>query len=128
VARRALAGEAPARLEDLATGIGAPVAVLDDLVGDLVAHGVLLRAAEPEGIALARPPDRVTAAEALAVVRDPQPAADRHPLAVDDAVLELLAARDRATQTVLGEVTLAALASRPATAPSILTPLTRARR
>lgn len=125
VARRALAAQPPPRVDDLAAAIAAPVAVLEDLVDDLVARGILLRAAEPEGIALARPPDSVTAAEALAVVRDPEPGA--RPLGVDSAVTELLAARDRATQEVVGDVTLAALASRPAPPPSILTTLTRAR-
>ena len=128
IARRALAGEPPLRLEDLATAIAAPVAVLEDLIDDLVAHGILLRAAEPEGIALVSPPDRVPVAEALAVVRDPEPVPRARPLAVDDAVTELLAARDRATQDVVGDVTLAALASRPASPPSVLAPLARARR
>jgi membrane protein len=128
IARRALAGVAPPRLEDVATTIGAPVAILDDLVDDLVVHGLLLRAAQPEGVALARPPDRITVADVLTVVRDPEPPDPSRRFALEDAVTQVLEARDRAVDEAVGDVSLAALASTPAPAGRPVATLARARR
>ncbi|HXH81642.1 MAG TPA: YhjD/YihY/BrkB family envelope integrity protein [Candidatus Tectomicrobia bacterium] len=128
IARRSLDGRPPPRLGELATTLAAPVTVLEDLVDDLVARGVLLRAAEPEGVALARPPDHVTVADVLAVVHDPERQAAVPPAAVDDAVAAALEARDRAVAGAVGSTTLAALASRADQPPVAVASLVRARR
>jgi membrane protein len=112
VTRRALARQPPARLEEIAVTIDAPVKSLEHVIDDLVARGVLLRAAEPEGLALARGPDEVTAADILAIVADPEdaPAED---VRLPAAVAAVLGARDRAVRESLGRVTLRTLAGEP---------------
>ena len=67
-----------------------------------------LRAAEPEGIALARSPEQVSALEILDILRGPQPRADLDP---ESAVSALIDRRERAIQQVMEGVTLKSLAA-----------------
>jgi len=85
----------PSQPTDLAASLG--VSSLENLIDDFVRAGILLRSSEPEGVALARPPESVTVKEILDVVGDSAaqeiqntgPAADillRRDRAVDDAL------------------------------------------
>lgn len=125
ITRRALVRQPPARVEEIAVTIDAPVKNLEDVIDDLVTRGVLLRAAEPEGVALARGPDEVTAADVLAIIADPEdaPADD---VRLPAAVAAVLGARDRAVHEVLGRVTLRTLAGEPPREAAV-TPLARHR-
>jgi membrane protein len=108
VTRRHLAGERPVGLADLAHQLNAPHSLMEDLLDAFVRRGVLLRSAEPDGVALARPPERVTVTEVLQIVRDPdgtEPAPETL-----SAVSEALRLRDRAARTALDGLTLHELA------------------
>jgi membrane protein len=108
VTRRHLAGERPVGLADLAHQLNAPHSLMEDLLDAFVRRGVLLRSAEPDGVALARPPERVTVTEVLQIVRDPdgtEPAQETL-----SAVSEALRLRDRAARTALDGLTLHTLA------------------
>lgn len=65
VMHRYLGGAPPSRLGQLVGRLHAPADVLDELVR----RGVLLRAAEPHGVALASLPERVALSEVLDAVR-----------------------------------------------------------
>lgn len=106
ITRRYLSGRAPWSPTELSAYLG--VSSLGNLIDDLVKVGILLRSAEPEGVALARPPESVTVKEILDIVAD---------AAVDEAksggaVGEVLARRDQAVQQAMEGITLAALASK----------------
>jgi hypothetical protein len=75
-----------------------------------VDHGLLVRTAEPEGIALARAPDDVPVAEVLALIRDPAGRDAAGELQVPAVLAELLAVRDRAVDEALAGITLRTLA------------------
>jgi membrane protein len=109
VARRHLAGDPPANPSDLALQLNAPLSLLEEMLDTFVRRGILLRSADPEGVALARPPDQVTALEILEGVRDP----DAVDPAFDDAAAagaDLLRRRDRAVRQALDGLTLRAVA------------------
>lgn len=106
IGRRHLAGQPPIRLQEIASAIQAPVAVLDDLVDDFVREGILLRSAEPDAIALARAPEVVPVAEVLAVVRDPERPKGPAVRPGADPVSAVLDARDRAEREALEGVTI----------------------
>jgi len=108
ITRRYLAGEPPLRLEALARMVRAPLAIVEDLIEDFVAHGILARAVEPDAIVLARSPERVTIAEVLETIREPVPAA-----AIDVAhepVVGIIRRRDEAVDQALAGLTLQSLA------------------
>jgi membrane protein len=113
VTRRFLEGEPLGRLAPMARTIGAPLANLQPIVDDLVARGILLRAAEPEGLALAASPDRVTAVDVLDVVRDPATVDGPSLAAAADAGAEVLRRRDTAVREALENVTLRDLVALP---------------
>jgi len=102
-ARRHLAGEPPQGAAALARDLGLPLEVVEDFVDALVRCGVLLRSAEPPGIALARAPAQVRSGEILDAVRGAAPAAD-------GPIGALLAERDRAVRAAVDETTLEMLA------------------
>jgi DNA-binding IscR family transcriptional regulator len=104
ITRRYLSGRAPWTPTELAAFHG--VSSLGNLIDDLVKAGILLRSAEPEGVALARPPDRVTVKEILDIVGDAGGAELKNGRAVDDVLMR----RDQAVQSAMEGVTLAALA------------------
>jgi len=106
ITRRFLAGEPPGRLSAMARMIGAPLAHLHPIIDDLVARGILLRAAEPEGLALAMSPDQVSVVDVLDVVRDPAMTDKPALAAAGDAGASALRRRDAAVREVLEGVTL----------------------
>src|SRR4029450_10472159 len=65
ITRRYLAAKPPLRLDDLARLLGAPLAIVDEVIEDFVAHGFLARAVEPDGVVLARTPELITVAAGL---------------------------------------------------------------
>jgi hypothetical protein len=74
------------------------------VIDQLVCGGLLLRAAEPPGIGLARAPDRVSAAEVFAALRG-----DLSAPVAEDPFLSLLRQRDLEVQRVFGGITLKTL-------------------
>lgn len=109
IARRHLSGEAPARPAELAAAVGAPLSLLEEVLDEFVGRGIVLRAAEPEGVALARPPEQVTVLEALYALRDPE-AFDWGSLDDQaDTIAAVLRLRDRAVAQALDGLTLRSL-------------------
>ena len=115
VTRRFLAGDPPGRLSAMARMIGAPLAHLQPIVDHLVARGILLRAAEPEGLALAASPDQVTVVDILDVVRDPGTVDGPALAAAGDAGATILRRRDQVVREALERVSLRELVTLPGT-------------
>ncbi len=69
VARRHLAGAPPISAPELATASGLPSAMVEEIIDQMVEHSILLAAERPPGIALARPPEAITVAELLTILR-----------------------------------------------------------
>jgi membrane protein len=109
IARRYIAGQPTSHPAELATHLRMPLSTVEGLVDEFVQHGLLLRAAEPEGIALARAPEQVSALEILDILRGPQPPADLD--RSESAVSELIDRRERAIQQVMEGATLKSLAA-----------------
>jgi membrane protein len=110
VARRHLSGQPPARLAELPRALALPVATVDDLVDELIRAGILLRSAEPEGVALARAPELVQVAGVLGLLRDPTGVVARLPEDGRDPVGCVLRRRDDAVREALDGLTLRDLA------------------
>lgn len=106
ITRRFLAGEPPARLAHLTQLIGAPLTQMQPTIDHLVARGILLRAAEPAGLALAVSPDQVSVVDVLDVVRDPASIDERALHAAADAGAMALRRRDAAVREALERVSL----------------------
>jgi DNA-binding IscR family transcriptional regulator len=68
ITRRHFSDEPPWEQTELAARFG--VSNLETLIDDFVRAGILLRSAEPEGVALARPPESVTVKNILEIVSD----------------------------------------------------------
>jgi membrane protein len=111
ITRRYLDEGGPARPVDLARTLDAPLAVLEDLIEEFVAAGLLVRTAEPDGVMLARAPDQVTVVDALGAIREPPSSRDVEPPAVPTPVAATLRRRDDAVRDALGSVSLRALAT-----------------
>jgi membrane protein len=111
VSRAHLSGHPPVRLEALASAVEAPLADLDQVLDGFVRRGIILRSAEPEGVALARPPEQVSILDALHALRDPDATEERALAAGADAVGAVLRLRDRAVRQALDGLTLASLAA-----------------
>src|SRR5262245_31230209 len=81
------------------------VSNLENLIDHFVRAGILLRSAEPEGVALARPPENVTVKDILEIVSDSvmQDANEAGPVA------DILLRRDQAVQKALEGFTLKSL-------------------
>jgi membrane protein len=127
ITRRYLAGEPPLRLDDLARLLGAPLAIVDEVIEDFVAHGFLARAVEPDGVVLARTPELITVAEVLAAIREP--AHDAVDLAVADGpAVDTLRRRDDAVDHALAGLTLRSVASEAATPEAVVAKLSAYRR
>jgi membrane protein len=109
VTRGYLRGEGPRKPQELARTLAVALPDLEALLDRFVQQGLLCRTAEPEGVALGRPPEQVSVIEVLEGLRgreDPR-AADA---AADKPVAEVLGQRDVAVRATLGKVTLLALA------------------
>jgi membrane protein len=122
VTRRYLAGGPPWRIADLAADLHAPASSVDDLVEALTRQGILLRVAEPAGVALGRPPEAVTAAEVLEAVRGRTGDDGATGEGRDDPVASLLARRDEVVRQTVAAVTLRTLALGAAGSPPAVAP------
>ena len=127
ITRRYLAGEPPLRLDDLARLLGAPLAIVDEMIEDFVAHGFLARAIEPDGVVLARTPELITVAEVLAAIREPGHNAVDLDVAPGPAV-EALRRRDDAVDQALAGLTLGSVATAGATPEAVVAKLSAYRR
>ena len=111
VTRQYIAGVPPYQAPQLAAKLGVPLSALEALVENFVDHGLMYRTSEPKGMALGRPPERITALEVLQLVAHK----DRAPTDVaqegHDPVGTLLRQRDQAVHQALAGVTLAMLAT-----------------
>lgn len=103
IARRHLSAEPPWQPAQLAALFG--VSSLGNLIDEFVRAGILLKCAEPEGVALARPPENVTVKEVLDIVGDArnQDAVNTGPAA------DVLLRRNQAVQKALEGTTLRSL-------------------
>lgn len=106
VTRRYLAGKPPCQPSELAALLG--VASLGNVITDLVQAGILLRSAEPEGVAPARPPEDVPVKEVLDVL-----AGSTVKELKSGPAAEVLVRRDEAVQKALDGLTLKSLAVEP---------------
>jgi membrane protein len=103
IARRHLARRPPLQTVELASA--AAVSSVESIVDEFVRANVLLRAAEPPGVALARPPDEISVKEILDVVAG----ADTPELQTEATVADVLMRRDRAVQREMEGLTLKSL-------------------
>lgn len=111
IARRYLTDGGPARPNELARMLDAPLGVLEEVIEDLIASGLLVRTVEPDGVMLARVPDQIGVVDVLNAVREPPSARGVEPPAVPDAVGAALGRRDDAVRAALGSVSLRTLAT-----------------
>jgi membrane protein len=100
IARRHSSDESPWDQTELAARFG--VSNLGSLIDEFVRSGILLRSAEPEGIALAKPPERVTVKDILDIVGD----SAAQDLKSTGPVADVLLRRDQAVQKALEGITL----------------------
>jgi DNA-binding IscR family transcriptional regulator len=110
ITRRHFSDEPPWEQTELAARFG--VSNLENLIDHFVRAGILLRSAEPEGVALGRPPENVTVKDILEIVSDSamQDAKEAGPVA------DILLRRDQAVQKALEGITLKSLiAENPST-------------
>ena len=110
IARRHLAGEPPLRPDALARTVRAPLTIVEELVEDFIARGVLARAVEPDAVVLARPPEQVSVGEVLATIHEPSPGAAMD-VDVPPTVVSALGRRDDAIDHALADLTLRSLAA-----------------
>ena len=108
--RRYLDAQPPYRLSELATDLTVPLSILESLIQEFVHHGIVHRVTEPEGVALGRPPEKVSLAEILELVQDPQRIQARRYGEEVDLIQNLLRRRDQAVQHALAGITLRSLA------------------
>jgi len=107
ITRRHLSGEPPLRLEGLARVARAPLAVVEELIEDFIAHAILARAVEPDAIVLAQPPEHVTIRKVLDTIREPADTAVE--VDVNDSVVSIIRRRDDAVDQALDGLTLQSL-------------------
>jgi membrane protein len=128
IARRYLSSQAACRLEELSQVIGAPLSTLEELADGFVERGILVRAIEPEGLMLSRPPEHLGLLEILNAIQDPSRADARTPATRPPAVSEILHRRDEVLREALGQVTLRSLISDTGPQEAAVTDLARYRR
>lgn len=107
ITRRYISSGPPWKTVELAAFLDVPT--VEDLVQKFIDAGVLLKTAEPEGVALARPPESVMVKEILDFVGGAQEGAPEAGPAAD-----VLARRDQAVQKSLEGMTLRALVTETA--------------
>jgi membrane protein len=103
IARRHSSDEPPWEQTELAARFG--VSSLGHLIGEFVRRGILLRSAEPEGVALARPAENVLVKEILDIVGGSTMPEVKNAGPIGD----ILRRRDQAAQQVLEGITLKSL-------------------
>lgn len=105
IARQYIAAKPLLSESELSDRLGVPLAQIDPVIEKCVGRGLLLRAAEPAGITLARSPEDVSAAEVLEIIRGELTASS----ADGDSILPLLRRRDLALHRGLDGITLKSL-------------------
>ena len=100
VAGRHLSHRPPWEETELAARLG--VSSLGNLIDEFVRSGILLRSAEPEGVALARPPENIFVKDILEIVGG----STTHE---KGAISDVLLRRDQAAQKALEGITLKSL-------------------
>jgi membrane protein len=108
IARRHLAGTSLWQPGELASRLG--VSSVENVVEEFIQTGILLRSAEPSGIALARPPESITVKEILDIVAD----TEIPELQTGGIIADVLTKRDQATDKAMEGVTLKSLATESA--------------
>jgi membrane protein len=103
ITRRHLSQAPPWQPTELAANLG--VLSLENMFDEFVRAGILLRSAEPEGVALARPPEAVTVREILDVVGDSAALVGAN----DGPATHVLWRRDQAVEKALEGMTLRSL-------------------
>ena len=103
IARRHSSDEPPWEQTELATRFG--VSSLGHLIDEFVRRGILLRSAEPEGVALARPAENVLVKEILDIVGGSTMPEVKNAGPIGDILLR----RDQAAQKTLEGITLKSL-------------------
>ena len=103
IARRHSSDEPPWEQTELATRFG--VSSLGHLIDEFVRRGILLRSAEPEGVALARPAENIYVKEILDIVGGSTMPEVKNAGAIGDILLR----RDQAAQKALEGITLKSL-------------------
>jgi membrane protein len=110
IARRHSSDEPPWEQTELAARFG--VSSLGHLIDEFVRRGILLRSAEPEGVALARPAENIYVKEILDIVGGSSMPEVKNAGAIGDILLR----RDQAAQKTLEGITLKSLVqANPAT-------------
>jgi membrane protein len=103
ITRRHFSDGPPWQPTELAASFG--VSSLENFIDDFVRAGILLRSLDPEGVALARPPETVTVNDVLNIVSDSAAQELRNPGPATD----ILTRRDRAVHDALEGITLKSL-------------------
>jgi DNA-binding IscR family transcriptional regulator len=111
ITRRHLSGQPPADPARLAAALGVPLSSLEGLIEQYVKDGVLLRSAEPPGVTLGRPPERIAVVEILDTLGGAEPV--RLGGGGEDQILGVLQRRDQAIRQALTGVTLSSLVCHP---------------
>jgi membrane protein len=114
IAQRYLLGKPTSDPAQLAATLGVPVSSLEGLIDEFVRDGFLLRAIEPTGITLGRPPEQITVVEILDALRGAE--CTEPALGGQDRVSGILHRRDQAVRQALADLTLRSLATAPSTA------------
>lgn len=107
--RRALRGEGPMSMTDLAQELGLPPSVVEDRIMELVDQRLLARTAEPEGIALIKSPELMPLHEILTLVRDGQSSVQGVSEKSEERIDALLRQRNMAVARSLDGMTLRSL-------------------
>lgn len=105
ITRRHFSDGPPWKPTELAASFG--VSSLENFIDDFVRAGILLRSLDPEGVALARPPENVTVNEVLDIASD----SAAHELRNPGPATDILTRRDRAVHDALEGITLKSLAA-----------------
>jgi membrane protein len=103
ITRRHFSDEPPWEQTELAARFG--VSSLENLIDEFVRAGILLRSAEPEGVALAKPPESVLVKEILDIVGGSTRPEVKNAGPIGDVLLR----RDQAVQKALEGTTLKSL-------------------
>jgi membrane protein len=114
ITRRHLSQAPPWQPTELAVNLG--VLSLENIFDEFVRAGILLRSAEPEGVALARPPEAVTVREILDVVGD----SAGSDVANDGPATHALRRRDQAVEKALEGMTLRSLVTETETPSTVV--------
>jgi membrane protein len=105
ITRRHFSDGPPWKPTELAASFG--VSSLENFIDDFVRAGILLRSLEPEGVALARPPENITVNDVLDIASD----SAAHELRNPGPATDILTRRDRAVHDALEGITLKSLAA-----------------